>query len=235
MSKGVQHRGIPMLVRAAGMIALITILARIAGFVRYLVFGSTVGAGDIGTAYATANLVPNVLFEAAAGGALAGMVIPLIAGLDLVRGARSGQIVSAILTWTLLVTGVLAAAVALGAPLIAQVVFGSGSQSFNAPGIELGTRLLRVFAPQLPLYGITIVLGASLQAQRRFFWPAFVPLLSSLVVMGTYYLYRAAVPASVSIASLNASGEFWLGWGTTLGVAAMALSLIHISEPTRLL
>ena len=226
MSKGVQHRGIPMLVRAAGMIALITILARIAGFVRYLVFGSTVGAGDIGTAYATANLVPNVLFEAAAGGALAGMVIPLIAGLDLVRGARSGQIVSAILTWTLLVTGVLAAAVALGAPLIAQVVFGSGSQSFNAPGIELGTRLLRVFAPQLPLYGITIVLGASLQAQRRFFWPAFVPLLSSLVVMGTYYLYRAAVPASVSIASLNASGEFWLGWGTTLGVAAMAVPMI---------
>ncbi|WP_422117319.1 hypothetical protein [Brachybacterium sp. UNK5269] len=53
--------------RGAGVILVVTVIARIAGFVRYLVFGASVGAGDVGTAYATANLLPNVLFEIVAG------------------------------------------------------------------------------------------------------------------------------------------------------------------------
>src|SRR5699024_11211401 len=57
------------IVRGAGLILVITAIARIAGFVRYLVFGASVGAGDVGTAYSTANLLPNVLFEVVAGGA----------------------------------------------------------------------------------------------------------------------------------------------------------------------
>src|SRR5699024_4856353 len=39
------------------------------------------GAGDVGTAYSTANLLPNVLFEVVAGGALAAGVGPLTARL----------------------------------------------------------------------------------------------------------------------------------------------------------
>ena len=69
------------IVRGAGLILVITVIARIAGFVRYLVFGASVGAGDVGTAYSTANLLHNVLFEVVAGGALAAVVVPLIAGL----------------------------------------------------------------------------------------------------------------------------------------------------------
>ena len=38
--------------------------------------------------------------------------------------------------------------------------------------------MLRVFAPQLPLYGIGIVLTGVLQAHRRFAWPVIAPLLS---------------------------------------------------------
>src|SRR5699024_3719449 len=67
--------------RGAGIILLVTVFARIAGFVRYLVFGASVGAGDVGTAYTTTNMLPNVLFEVAAGGVLAAVVVPLIAGL----------------------------------------------------------------------------------------------------------------------------------------------------------
>lgn len=214
------------LIRAAGMIAVVTILARIAGFIRYLVFGASVGAGDVGTAYSSANLVPNVLFEAAAGGALAGMVIPLIAGMEITASRRADRIISALLTWTLIITAVLAGLVIAFAHPISEFVFAQGSSSLSTAGVDLGARLLRVFALQLPLYGITIVLGAFLQARKRFFWPAFVPLVSSLMVMATYAAYAASVPPAVSVATLPPGGEFWLGWGTTLGVAAMALPLI---------
>ena len=51
--------------------------------------------------------------------------------------------------------------------------------------------MIRVFAPQVPLYGIGIVLAGVLQAHRRFLAAALAPLLSSLVVIGAYLLYGA--------------------------------------------
>ncbi len=47
--------------------------------------------------------------------------------------------------------------------------------------------MLRVFAPQLPLYGVGIVLTGVLQAHRRFAWPVLAPLLSSVVVGARTY------------------------------------------------
>ena len=46
-----------------------------------------------------------------------------------------------------------------------------------------------VFAPQVVLYGIGIVLAGVLQAHRRFAGPALAPLLSSVVVAGAYLLF----------------------------------------------
>ncbi|MCT1867664.1 hypothetical protein M3B90_09000 [Dermabacter sp. p3-SID358] len=226
------------LVRATGLIAGVTVLARLAGFVRYLVFGASVGAGDIGTAYASANLVPSVLFEVAAGGALASMVIPLIAGLleEPSRDRRGGSrvafresasgIVSALLTWSVLLTLVLAALLWFLAPALAQVILGSGALAADVVAIALGTRLMRVFAFQLPFYAVTIVLGAYLQARRKFLWPALAPLVSSAVVMGSYVLYALTIPVGVTPATLSKLSEAALGWGTTLGVVAMALCVL---------
>lgn len=64
---------------AAAAIALITVVARTVGFLRTVVLGQTLGADCLGSAYTTANAVPNVVFEVVAGGALAGAVVPLIA------------------------------------------------------------------------------------------------------------------------------------------------------------
>ena len=35
---------------------------------------------------------------------------------------------------------------------------------------------LRVFAIQVPMYGVAVLLYAVLQAHKRFFWPAFAPI-----------------------------------------------------------
>ncbi|MDO5645093.1 MAG: lipid II flippase MurJ [Dermabacter sp.] len=220
------------IVRATGLIALVTVCARIAGFVRYLVFGANVGAGDIGTAYASANLVPSVMFEVAAGGALAAMVIPLVAGLPAARALErratevsAESIVAVLSLWTLAITGVLALLLALAADPIAALIF-PGDAPGSASLTALGARMLRVFALQLPCYGITIVCGAYLQSRKRFFWPAVAPLISSLVVMASYVLYRATASSPLTVATLPAHSEAILAWGTTLGVVAMAVSVI---------
>ena len=64
---------------AAILISVVTVVARAAGFGRTVVFAHTVGENCLGTAYVTANQVPTVLYEIVIGGALSGMVVPVLA------------------------------------------------------------------------------------------------------------------------------------------------------------
>ncbi|MGJ7558946.1 murein biosynthesis integral membrane protein MurJ [Brevibacterium casei] len=202
---------------AALLVSIITLITRLVGFLRWLVFSSTVGAGTVGTAYQSANQVPNILFEVVAGGALAGAVIPLLA-IPLARADRdtAGRIASALLTWAVSVTLPLTIVLAVFAEPIATLLVDSAGDEQVATA-----SFLLMFSPQLVLYGIGAVLTGVLQAHRKFLWPAFAPLLSSLVVIGSYITYRG-------VGGTDATWEThigWLGWGTTAGVAALALPL----------
>ncbi len=208
---------------AAAMIAGLTIASRIVGFGRTLVLGHVAGAGsDITNAYLTANLVPNIIFEIVAGGALAALVVPLVAGAinraDRAGVARTG---SALLTWVLSILIPVAAVVAVAAgPIIRLAGIGSAVQASAA------VPMLRVFAIQIPLYGVAIVLGGLLQAHHRFAWPVLAPLLSSVVVIAAYVVYGVVVPAGTDLPEVSQAGRDILAIGTTLGVAVLALCLV---------
>jgi putative peptidoglycan lipid II flippase len=207
---------------AAVLISVLTVVSRIAGFGRTLVLTNTV-PGCVGGVYTAANTVPNIAFEIVAGGALAGLVVPMLAG-GVAVGDREQvrRTASALLGWTLVVLVPLAVAVALLAEPIARLVLGADTR---CPGsVPLAARFLLVFAPQVVLYGLVVVLTGVLQAHRRFAGPALAPLLSSLVVAAGYLLY-AALGGTGSATSLPTGAELALSVGTTLGVAALALTL----------
>ena len=65
--------------RGAALVAGLTIVSRLLGLVRTLVFSQTVGASCLGTAYVTANQVPNLLYELVLGGALTSAMVPVLA------------------------------------------------------------------------------------------------------------------------------------------------------------
>ena len=65
--------------QGAVLIAGLTALSRMLGLVRTLVFAQSVGAGCLGTAYVTANQVPNLIYELAIGGALTSAMVPVLA------------------------------------------------------------------------------------------------------------------------------------------------------------
>jgi putative peptidoglycan lipid II flippase len=207
---------------AAALIAVLTLLARLAGFGRTLVFTNTVRADSTGDTYLAANTVPNIVFEVVAGGALAALVVPMLAG-GIAAGDREQvrATASALLGWTLLVLTPLAVLVALLAQPIARLLLGGSDDA----EVELAARFLLVFAPQVVLYGIGIVLTGVLQAHRRFAAPAIAPLLSSLVVAGAYLVF-AAIGGSRRAADLSTPAELVLGVGTTLGVVALSLGLL---------
>ena len=207
---------------AAALIAALTLLARLAGFGRTVVFTNTVGADTTGGTYLAANNVPNIVFEVVAGGALASLVVPMLAG-GIATGDREQvrRTASALLGWTLVILTPLAILIALFAEPIARLLLGDGDPA----KVALAARFLLVFAPQVVLYGIGIVFTGVLQAHRRFAGPALAPLLSSFVVASAYLLF-AGIGGEPDAEDLSRPAELVLGVGTTLGVAALSLSLL---------
>lgn len=210
--------------RAALVIAVATLLARLAGFVRTLVFSHSVGAGGVGDTYQTVNTLPNVVYEVAAGGALAAVAVPLIAG-QLASGRRedADRTASALLTWAVAVLVPLSVLLALTAPWLSELLLRESA----VPGAaDLGTTMLVMFAPQVALYGVGVVLAGVLQAHRRFLAAALAPLLSSLVVITAYLAYRVVAAPDATPADVSSGATWVLAGGTTLGVVVLSLPLL---------
>ncbi|MEV7970624.1 lipid II flippase MurJ [Sphaerisporangium sp. NPDC088356] len=244
---------------AAVLIGFITILARVVGFAKQLVLARTVGTNCLATAYFTANQVPNIVFEVVVGGALAGMVVPVLAGAasrsltpdtgvrvraggapadsgesaaESVRARDEvGVITSALLTWVLVLLVPLSVVTVLAAHPVIELFAGEVKGCATGDLTAVATRMLAVFAPQIPLYGLAVVLYGVLQAHRRFTGPAVAPLVSSLVVV---FAYLAFVPLSEGVkdplSAVPRPAELALSVGTTLGVLALVVAVIGPSS-----
>ncbi len=208
---------------AAGLIAAFTLLSRLAGFARYLVFAESVRSGGVGSIYQSVNALPNVVFEVAAGGVLAAAAVPLIAHrIGTGERDRADRTASVLLTWVLVVLVPLGALLALAArPLSALLVTGDDPEA-----LDVAVRLLRIFALQVPLYGVGIILTGLLHAHRRFLAAALAPFLSSVVVLVSYLWYGSITSGEVEPGLVPDEAVAVLGWGTTLGVVVLSLPLV---------
>jgi putative peptidoglycan lipid II flippase len=222
---GKAGKAAPGVFAAAGLIAVVTLAARVFGFGRWLVFSQSVGTTCVGSVYQGANQLPNVVFEVAAGGALAAVVVPIIAGqLARQEQAEAARTASAMLTWTLALLVPLSILMAASARQLSTFLV---DDQRCAGSTDLMASMLVVFSPQIALYGVGIVLAGVLQAHRRFLGVVVAPLLSSLVVMAAYLLFAAlAQGRGNDLARLPGQATTALAVGTTLGVAALSLPLL---------
>ena len=160
--------------RGAMLIAGLTILTRILGLVRTLVFSQSIGASCLGTAYVTANQVPTWC-TMVLGGALTSAMVPVLArsaeraDADPAEKARVGQITSALLTWSVVILVPLSLAIAAVAEPVASLLNPANAHAHCPRGNMVTTTasMLVVFAPQALLYGLSVVLYGLLQAYRR--------------------------------------------------------------------
>ncbi|MQA94084.1 MAG: virulence factor MviN [Streptosporangiales bacterium] len=222
---------------AAVLIGVVTATARAVGFSRSWVLSQTVGNGCLNTAYNTANQVPNIVFEVVAGGALAGAVVPVLAGA-VERGDREhvARTVSALLTWVIVVLTPFAALVAVASGPLMDLLVGTPRGCDAGEVVAVAVRMLRVFAPQIVLYGVAVVLYGLLQSQRRFLAPALAPLLSSLVVIGAYLVFVPLAGAAAyqgDLTRLPETAELTLSIGTTAGAVALVLTALVPALRTR--
>jgi putative peptidoglycan lipid II flippase len=219
--------------RGVAVVAGFTILSRILGLVRTLVFSQTVGATCLGTAYVTANQVPNLLYELILGGALSSAMVPVLARSaerahhDPEAKDRLGVITSALLTWSVIVIVPLVVVIVAVAGPIASLLNPSNPNAHcvRPDMITVTGEMLQVFAPQALFYGLSVVLYGLLQSYRRFVAPSIGPGISSLVLIASYLAF---VPLNKgrSLAHLPLAAELVLSVGTTLGIATLVVVAI---------
>ena len=216
--------------RGAFLIAGLTIFSRILGLVRTLVFSQSIGASCLGTAYVTANQVPNLVYELVLGGALTSAMVPVLArsaeraGSDPAEKARVSQITSALLTWSVVILVPLSLALAAVAGPVASLLNPVNANAHCVRGdvVAATTSMLEVFAPQVLLFGLSVVLYGLLQAYRRFTGPTIGPAVSSLVLIAVYLSF-VPLAKGLPLARLPVQAELVLSVGTTLAVAALVV------------
>jgi putative peptidoglycan lipid II flippase len=214
--------------RGAAIVAGLTLLSRVFGLIRTLVFSQTVGASCLGTAYVTASQVPSLVYELVLGGALTSAMVPVLArsaeraAIDPAEKARVGHITSALLTWSIVILVPVSLVVGAAARPVASLLnpVNASAHCVHAQVVTTTSNMLVVFSPQIVLYGISVVLYGLLQAYRRFIGPSVGPALSSLVVIAACLAF---VPLGHGrpLSGLPLPAELVLSAGATLGIAAL--------------
>jgi putative peptidoglycan lipid II flippase len=208
-------------------------LSRLLGLVRTLVFSQTVGANCLGAAYVTANQVPNLIYELVLGGALTAAMVPVLArsaeraSCDPAEKARVSQISSALLTWSIIILVPIALVIAAAAGPIASLLTPANANAHcvHADMVNATRNMLVVFAPQVVLYGLSVVLFGLLQAYRRFGAQTIAPALSSLVVIASYLIF-VPLDHGLPLYRVPLTAELVLAAGATLGIAALVVAVL---------
>lgn len=143
-----------------------TSLSRATGLMRTIALASALGVSALGDAYNTANTAPNMLFQLAAGGLLSSAVVPLLAREE---DERRRSEVASVLMGVVVTVGVAASVLlAWAAPAVMEVLTaGARGRGGYEEFLDVGTSWLRLFAPQVLLYAVSVLSVGMLQARGR--------------------------------------------------------------------
>jgi putative peptidoglycan lipid II flippase len=79
-----------------------------------------------------------------------------------------------------------------------------------------------VFAPQILLYGLSVVLFGLLQAYRRFTGPTLAPVIANVVLISAYLIF-APLDKGASLARTPLAAELVLSIGTTMNIGTLVI------------
>jgi putative peptidoglycan lipid II flippase len=203
-----------------GVISFLTLVSRVLGLLRDSVQLAIFGAGEVMSAFTTANIAPNLFRRLLAEGSMTAAFIPTLQH-ELHEHGKEGtfRLVSKVASWLLVITGALA---------VAAIAVFSHLRSI-APNLDdkwyLAANLTVFLFPYLALISLSAAFSATLNVLQRFFEPALSPVWLNLAILGSLGF------AGMHYASSPIAAIHWLcaGWlvGGFLQMAVPASVLIY--------
>ncbi|QDT54723.1 Lipid II flippase MurJ [Caulifigura coniformis] len=154
-------------------VSLLTLASRILGFARDSAMAGVFGLGEILDAFTLAFRIPNLARSLFGEGALTTAFLPEFVATESKSGPDAARrLATAVASrLALLLTGLV-----IAAEFVLAALHRAADSEYQIRLIEL----LALMTPYLLLICLAALAGAMLQAQRRFIWPALVPVLLNL-------------------------------------------------------
>ena len=222
--------------RAAGIMAIGTMLSRATGFLRAAVIAATLGLVLTADMFAVADALPAAMYTIVAGGVLNAVLVPqLVRAMknDVDGGeAYAQRLASAVL----LVLGGATALLVLAAPAVVRLYVGGELTGPELrPQLDTIVLLARFTLLQVFFYGLYTLLGQMLNARGRFGPMMFAPILNNLVAIAVFGGFLLAMgPLDPDAGQFTTAQVVWFGLGSTLGIAIQALVLLPVLRGTGL-
>lgn len=200
------------LARAGITVASVYLVARLLGYVRVVVVGTTFGAGDELDAFFAAFRIPDLIFQLVAAGAIASALVPMIAGL-LAKDetARAWRVVSTLAN--LMLIGLLAFAIVgfLAAPALVALI----APGFHGAKLDRTIDLTRLMLLSPMFLALGSVATAALNGAQRFGASAIAPVVYNLAIIGGTVILAPSMGAA----------------GVAIGVVAGSLAHLLVQVP----
>jgi putative peptidoglycan lipid II flippase len=200
------------LARAGITVASVYLVARLLGYIRVVVIGTTFGAGDELDAFFAAFRIPDLIFQLVAAGAIASALVPMIASL-LAKDetARAWRVVSTLAN--LMLVGLLAFAIVgfLAAPVLVGLI----APGFQGAKLERTIELTRLMLLSPMFLALGSVATAALNGAQRFGASAIAPVIYNLAIIGSVVVLAPSMGAA----------------GVALGVVAGSLGHLLVQVP----
>lgn len=180
-------RGRPGVARAAAVLAALTAVSQLLGFVRDAVIAAVFGAGSELDAYFVAQGVMNLVLALVAGAMAKAIVPPVSRAAAADDVARANRTVQTALTVTLIVLVTGSVVMYLAADLVVAVL----APGFDAGTAELTSDLTRIILFATVFVAATNILAAAAQAHGRFFHSGFQGVPFNVVMIAAAALFGA--------------------------------------------
>lgn len=190
-----------------------TLLSRILGYIRDMLQAFYLGTSRSADAFTIAYVIPNLLRRLTGEGAMTAAFIPVFTEIkekekreELWRFANSFFFDLTLVMAFLMVVGILIA------PFLVKII-AIGFKDFQGKW-ELTVVLTRIMFPYIFLISLAALAMAILNSYKKFFVPAFTPVLFNLAIITVALLFanRAEEPAYVFAAGVVVGGVLQLGF-----------------------
>ncbi|QYE35906.1 murein biosynthesis integral membrane protein MurJ [Polymorphobacter sp. PAMC 29334] len=236
------------LVRATGTIGGLTLISRVLGFARDVLFARFVGAGLASDCFLIAFRLPNLFRALFAEGAFSAAFVPMFSrtlgpgrgdgtGGDLAAGRVFAEQVLSVLLPVL--AGFTILMVALAGPVVWAMT--GGFPDASPEKYRLAVEFTRITFPYLLLISLVSLLGGILNSIGRFWVNAAAPILLNLALIAGLTLFHGATPvesARVQSAAVTVAGilQFvWLLWACHRAGINLRLTWPRLTPPVRAL
>jgi putative peptidoglycan lipid II flippase len=194
------------ILRSTSVVAFMTLISRVLGFVRDILFAILFGAGPAFDAFVVAFKLPNFFRRLFAEGAFSQAFVPVLASYQTTHSPREVK------NFLDHIAGSLA--LALFILVVVTEIFAPVFVMIFAPGFlhdptryDAAVHMVHIIFPYLFLISMTAFAGAILNCYHRFALSAFAPSLLNLVLIAVAWWW----------APYTASPIYTLAWGVLLG------------------